>query len=236
VTNSPSRCDRFVLSRSASPEQGLILSNAMIPWKCNTKTQHVNSSRYNSKQCLVTSPCEETCRITTDKYNRCAIHNRPEDSLETIIMKLLNSLVAVLRGSWSNVGQTAEPRPNFVFIMADDLGWADVAFHDGRAPTPNLDRLQASSLEITRHYVAPLCSPTRTGFLTGRYWSRFGITAPTNQRALPWDTITLPRALQSVGYVTCLTGKWHLVMKPAGRRSAKRTMATRPILDSPRPN
>ena len=87
----------------------------------------------------------------------------------------------------------AQSPPNFVFIMADDLGWADVAFHGGSAPTPHLDKLAAEGLELTQHYVAPVCSPTRTGLLTGRCWSRFGVTNPQNERALPWDTLTLPR-------------------------------------------
>ncbi len=105
-------------------------------------------------------------------------------------------------------------RPNIVFIMADDLGWADVAMHGGSAPTPHLDRLAREGIELTQHYVAPVCSPTRTGLLTGRFWSRFGVTSPQNERALPWDTVTLPRALQSLGYATCLSGKWHLGSKP----------------------
>jgi arylsulfatase A-like enzyme len=105
-------------------------------------------------------------------------------------------------------------KPDVVFIMADDLGWADVAFHGGRAPTPHLDRLAAGGLELSRHYVAPVCSPTRTGLLTGRYWSRFGVTNPQNGRALPWDTVTLARALKGAGYDTGLTGKWHLGSLP----------------------
>jgi len=54
--------------------------------------------------------------------------------------------------------------------MADDLGWADVAFHGGNAPTPRLDQLAREGLELTQHYVAPVCSPTRTGLMTGRCW------------------------------------------------------------------
>ncbi|TWU07891.1 sulfatase-like hydrolase/transferase [Stieleria varia] len=104
--------------------------------------------------------------------------------------------------------------PNFVFIMADDLGWADVAFHGGNAPTPRLDQLANDSLELTQHYVAPVCSPTRAGLLTGRCWSRFGITTPTNSLALPMDTVTMPRALKTQGYDTCLAGKWHLGSLP----------------------
>src|SRR6478672_388946 len=95
-----------------------------------------------------------------------------------------------------------EAKPNIVFIMADDLGWSDVAFHGGNAPTPHLDRLAAAGLELTQHYVAPVCSPTRTDLMTGRCWSRFGVTNPQNERALPWDTITLPLALRAAGYET----------------------------------
>lgn len=104
--------------------------------------------------------------------------------------------------------------PNIVFIIADDLGWGDVGFHGGNAPTPHLNRLANEALELTGHYVAPVCSPTRAGLMTGRYWSRFGITAPTNERALPWGTVTVPKALKTCGYETCLVGKWHLGSKP----------------------
>ena len=105
-------------------------------------------------------------------------------------------------------------RPNIVFMIADDLGWADVAFHGGNAPTPHLDRLASEGLELMQHYVAPVCSPTRAGFLTGRCWSRFGITTPTNSLGLPPETVTLPRALKSQGYDTFLGGKWHLGSLP----------------------
>lgn len=127
-----------------------------------------------------------------------------------VIMKLLFLLLSPLVMMVHAVAST----PNFVFIMADDLGWADVAFHGGNAPTPHLDKLAAEGVELTHHYVAPVCSPTRTGLMTGRCWSRFGVTTPQNERALPWDTVTLPRALKGVGYDTCLTGKWHLGSKP----------------------
>ena len=108
----------------------------------------------------------------------------------------------------------ADSRPNIVFIMADDLGWADVAFHGGNAPTPHLDRLARDGLELARHYVAPVCSPTRAGLMTGRYWSRFGVVAPQATRGLPWDTVTLPRVLKAAGYDTAMTGKWHLGSLP----------------------
>ena len=105
-------------------------------------------------------------------------------------------------------------KPNIVFIMADDLGWADVAFHKGNAPTPHLDKLARESVELTQYYAAATCSPTRAALMTGRNWSRFGLGGPDNRRALPADTVTLPRALKAMGYETALTGKWHLGSKP----------------------
>jgi arylsulfatase A-like enzyme len=106
------------------------------------------------------------------------------------------------------------PRPNILFILADDLGWNDVAFHGGNAPTPNLDRLAKEGMELMQHYVFPVCSPTRSAFLSGRYASRFNVTTPQNERAFRWDQVTLARALKSVGYETALTGKWHLGSSP----------------------
>jgi len=129
-------------------------------------------------------------------------------------MKLVMLALAAILAFTCSAAPAAENRPNLVFIIADDLGWADVAFHAGNAPTPNLDKLAAEGLELTQHYVAPVCSPTRTGLMTGRYWSRFAVTSPQNERALPWDTLTLPSALKAAGYETCLTGKWHLGSKP----------------------
>jgi arylsulfatase A-like enzyme len=110
--------------------------------------------------------------------------------------------------------QAAAPRPNFVFIIADDLGWADVAFHGGRVPTPHLDRLAAQGVELVQHYVYPVCSPTRAALLSGRYATRFGVTTPQNARAFRWDQVTLAGTLKAAGYDTALCGKWHLGSRP----------------------
>ncbi|MGY8771482.1 MAG: sulfatase-like hydrolase/transferase [Pirellulales bacterium] len=107
-----------------------------------------------------------------------------------------------------------ESRPNILIIVADDMGWADVGYHGSPIPTPHIDLLCKQSVELDRHYVSPMCTPTRAGLLTGRYWSRFGNTSPSNTRVLPWNTVTLASALQSVEYETCITGKWHLGSKP----------------------
>lgn len=129
------------------------------------------------------------------------------------LILLSTVFVAFSAGLFAGEGKRSA-KPDLVFIMADDLGWADVAFHGGNAPTPHLDRLAHEGLELTQHYVAPVCSPTRTGLMTGRCWSRFGVTTPQNEQALPPDTVTLPRALKKAGYDTCLTGKWHLGSLP----------------------
>lgn len=123
---------------------------------------------------------------------------------------LLCSALLFAAGQVSAAAPAGESRPNFLFIIADDLGWANVGFHGGQVPTPNLDRLASEGVELLRHYVYPVCSPTRAALLTGRYASRFGVANPQNNRALPWDTVTLARALRSVGYETAICGKWHL--------------------------
>lgn len=108
------------------------------------------------------------------------------------------------------------PRPNVLFIVADDLGWGDVGWHGGLGKTPHMDRLVAAGVELDRHYVQPVCTPTRAALLTGRYPGRFGphVIDPTNRRALPPGTVTLAAALKAAGYATFQAGKWHLGSRP----------------------
>ncbi len=142
----------------------------------------------------------------------------PSDSLPSshpMRRLLILSLVLLhLALQTSEAADRPSTPPNIVFIIADDLGWGDLSRHGGIVPTPRIDALAEGGLELVRHYVAPVCSPTRAGLMTGRYWSRFGVTTPRNERALPWTTLTLPKALKQAGYDTCLTGKWHLGSLP----------------------
>lgn len=101
-------------------------------------------------------------------------------------------------------------KPNIIFILPDDLGWADVGYHGSQIPTPNMDCLAREGVEFNRHYGAPVCSPTRAGLLTGRYWSRFDITIPNSRQCLPDHTPTIATQLKEAGYRTALIGKWHL--------------------------
>jgi arylsulfatase A-like enzyme len=111
----------------------------------------------------------------------------------------------------------AADQPNILLIVADDLGWRDVGWHQSDIRTPTLDRLAKHGVRLERHYVYPTCSPTRAGLLTGRNPSRFAIHGPIAERskqALPADTPTLARALAAAGYDTALCGKWHLGLRP----------------------
>jgi len=105
-----------------------------------------------------------------------------------------------------------EPPPNILHIVADDLGWADVGWHGSVHRTPHLDALVRGGVELDQHYVQPVCTPTRTALMTGRWTSRFGphVQQPSNLRALPPGTETIASALRRAGYTTCLSGKWHL--------------------------
>jgi arylsulfatase A-like enzyme len=120
--------------------------------------------------------------------------------------------VAIARGEES---RPAAAKPNILLIVADDLGWSDVGWHGGFSQTPVMDKLVKTGVELDQHYVQPVCTPTRTALLSGRYPGRFGpqALAPSNLRAMPLNTVTIATALKSVGYHTYQMGKWHLGAK-----------------------
>lgn len=117
-------------------------------------------------------------------------------------------------------------QPNIIFIVADDLGYADLGCYGGRAPvSPVLDGLAAKGLKFTQGYAnSPVCSPTRFALMTGRYQYRLrgGADEPINSKSrgstvlgLPPEHPTLPSLLKDSGYRTALIGKWHLGYPPS---------------------
>lgn len=133
-----------------------------------------------------------------------------------------------LLSSSANLAQSA-PKMNFVFVLIDDLGWADLScygstFHE----TPHLDALAASGIRFTQAYAAcPVCSPTRASIMTGRHPVRLDITdwipgqvakkdaahrflQINDRNELPLEELTIAENLRDAGYQTFFAGKWHL--------------------------
>jgi arylsulfatase A-like enzyme len=125
----------------------------------------------------------------------------------------------------------AEPsprRPNIVFILADDLGWADLGCYGADLhETPNIDRLAGQGVRFTQTYAMSVCSPTRAAIMTGKHAARLHITIwregsfdpprpnqklaqPQTVHDLPLSEVTIAKALKSAGYLTFHVGKWHL--------------------------
>jgi arylsulfatase A-like enzyme len=108
----------------------------------------------------------------------------------------------------------APAKPNIVFVLADDLGWADVGYHGGAVPTPSIDRLAAEGVKLEALYAFPACTTTRAALLTGRYPMRYGlqrgVIRPWSRQGLPVAERTLAQGLREAGYATAIVGKWHL--------------------------
>lgn len=120
----------------------------------------------------------------------------------------------------------AATKPNIVFFLIDDLGYADCGFNGCQdIQTPHIDQLASAGAVLAAHYVQPVCSPTRAALMTGRYATRtgvYGIVTPHAKWGLPLAERTLADALQDAGYETAITGKWHLgEFEPAYRPTAR---------------
>src|SRR6185436_15299832 len=120
--------------------------------------------------------------------------------------------------------QKKNSRPNIIYIMADDLGYADLSCY-GRKDyqTPNLDKLCSQGIKFMNAYAtAPVCTPTRVAFFTGRYPAHLtvGLYEPIAEGhndslvGLSPENPSIAQLLKKVGYETYLVGKWHLGYKP----------------------
>jgi arylsulfatase A len=135
---------------------------------------------------------------------------------------------ALAAAAMATVAVAAEPRPlNVVCILADDLGWSDLACYGGDLhETPHLDRLAREGVRFTNACCASVCSPTRAALMTGKHYARLHITIwyEGSQRAddkhllkppatvgnLPLEEVTIAERLQAAGHRTAIVGKWHL--------------------------
>lgn len=141
------------------------------------------------------------------------------------IRNILGALLITGFTFFSVNGQISIRKPNFILIVADDLGYADLSLNGSRQiSTPNIDKLAEEGINFTQGYVsAPVCSPSRAGFLTGRNQVRFGYdnniggSQPgfdPQYLGLPLSETTIATRLHNLGYVTGLIGKWHLGYEP----------------------
>jgi len=110
--------------------------------------------------------------------------------------------------------QQSTKRPHILLFLSDDQGWKDVGYQGSEIKTVNIDRLAAMGVRFNQFYVQPVCSPTRSSLLTGRYPIRQGLQVmvirPWADYGLPLEERTLAQALKKVGYKTAIVGKWHL--------------------------
>lgn len=128
-------------------------------------------------------------------------------------MKLLTVLFMLLVVAHIANAEQSQ-RPNIVYLLVDDLGWSDCGFMGCKdIQTPQIDSLARQGAILKSFYVQPVCSPTRSCLMTGRYATHTGvytIVRPGAPWGLPLQERTLPQALREAGYTTAICGKWHL--------------------------
>lgn len=142
--------------------------------------------------------------------------------------RILKALLAgsMLVSASAATARDAPRRPNFLVIVADDMGFSDLGAFGGEIATPNLDRLAASGVRLTGFHTEAACAPTRAMLLTGSDSHRVGLgnmpeSMQANQKGRPGyegylraDTATIAERLGAAGYRTLLSGKWHLGVEP----------------------
>jgi len=113
------------------------------------------------------------------------------------------------------VNTTTHKKPHIILLVLDDIGWGDFGFHGSDFPTPHIDDLAKTGVELDRAYAMPQCSPTRSAIMTGRYAFRTGLQHwntifPGGTAGIPKDVPTVAHMMKDAGYATHAIGKWHL--------------------------
>jgi arylsulfatase A-like enzyme len=129
-----------------------------------------------------------------------------------LIPSLLLAAATLFVGPGSVTG--GESKPNIVYFLVDDLGYADCGFNGGTdIRTPNIDKLAKQGAVLKSLYAQPVCSPTRAALMTGRlaiHTGVYSVVRPGAPWGLPLNERLLPQALYEAGYTTAICGKWHL--------------------------
>ncbi|RWS04129.1 steryl-sulfatase-like isoform X1, partial [Dinothrombium tinctorium] len=140
---------------------------------------------------------------------------------DNLTQKQVQDPIVLFIVSFATVTFAKSPKPNFLILLADDLGYGDVgAFGNTTLPTPNIDKLASEGVKLTHHLTAAsVCTPSRAALLTGRYPVRYGMASHWMNRVflfvaskggLPPSEITFAKLLQQSNYSTAFLGKWHL--------------------------
>lgn len=114
------------------------------------------------------------------------------------------------------LGYADTKHPNIIVILSDDQGYGEGGCYGGKIPTPNIDLLAKQGVRLTNFYDStPLCSPTRSSLMSGKYPQRTGVTQLVrppdgNEYGLPFNALSLAECLKAAGYKTGMVGKWHL--------------------------
>ncbi|BFM14737.1 arylsulfatase AtsA [Maricurvus nonylphenolicus] len=154
------------------------------------------------------------------------VKNVARFGLVALLLCVVGGGVAADVSTESNNDMPDKKQPNFLVVVADDLGWSDIGAFGGEINTPVLNSLANQGVAMTQFYTAPTCSPTRAMLLTGVDHHLAGLGTMHDVRAanqlqdrnyageLHNDVVTLPEVLKPLGYQTFMAGKWHLAASP----------------------